>query len=923
LLLAQKTGTSAKGTVSGTVWDIEHSTMLKAATVAIYLSESNELIGYRLTNQYGEFSYTELPLNIQLKFVATFIGHVPNEKLFIIKSAEKSLDLGKINLPILPININEIKINVPIPPVRMKGDTLEFYADAYKLQPNAQTEDLLRSLPGVTVWSDGAITVNGREVKGVLVNGKPFFGNDSRIATQNIPKDAVEKIQIYKKDKNPHRLTDSITEMNILLKNNKSIGYFGKISNGISNSNRYDRDITLNFFNRTSQIGAAFIHNNVNKVPNNLNHILLNSTYKGPDANIEYKSDFTTTGDHVNTAGGLQFQHDFIDKPDFNNNNRLNGSYFFSNDRAGINRATTSLTAVGNGDVFEQSDLQMYNSKEMKHEVKSAYNLKVSDKKLQITSMFISKDVSYLKENSSKTTLSEIIPVSLNNVSDQGSLQSSAYNLTASYKSNQKSGRRFWYSEYSFDNSTRLENKFNSQSLLTNYQAYLQPNNDITFDRLYNNKNTEIFSSTQVYLPNFGMLFFGKDIPFGIKIGMGTGAQISNLNLNATVEDRDKISRRYIKSSYLTNDRNEKILEFQPYLNFSKNIYRLLSNRYEKNFLAAITPELEINSLKSNSQKRFQQFSRNYISLNPKVNISFTNKIFGERISTFVISGIYKNKYPTVQQLAPLVDSVNVNFIQIGNLSLKTQQNAEFRMGYLFESENPNNISSWSFIVTTGYANNYFTDNYKIDDLGRMTYSIVNTSGFRFSRANLNYKKAIRLLKHQLQLSIAPEMTIEHTPNIVNDLKKFYNNNTITYDPKIAYNYSDKLTILISQRQTYSKSTEVNNNSNFLSSNISQSELSTSFRLFKKVTMTSNLFYIKNRYNNKSINDFFIWNASTTIKFLKAENVEIKVSGLDLLGQNKGIISMNSNNTITQGTINALQKYVMVSLSYYPRKFRK
>ncbi len=179
------------------------------------------------------------------------------------------------------------------------------------------------------------------------------------------------------------------------------------------------------------------------------------------------------------------------------------------------------------------------------------------------------------------------------------------------------------------------------------------------------------------------------------------------------------------------------------------------------------------------------------------------------------------------------------------------------------------------------------------------------------------------MAQHQIQFSVAPEFSIEHTPNVINDLRYFYNNISVMYDPKISYSCSDWFTVIVSQHGTHQKSISVGNESNSFSSYVSQSELSMSLRIFKKVNVTSSVFYTKNRYNGKALNEFTIWNAAATFRFLKAQNAEIKISGLDLLGQNRGIISTNANNTITQGTVNALKRYAMLSLSYYPRKFGK
>ena len=177
----QKKNPTWVGTISGIVWDSQHNTVLRAATVAIYTAGDSTLIGYGLTNNYGEFVYKGLPCDMPLKVIATYIGYERAVKKISISSAEKNLNIGHLDLTFLSHELKEVVVRYAPPPVQMNGDTLEFNADAFKLDPNAQTEDLLSVLPGVTIWGDGTITVNGREVKSVLVNGKPFFGTDARV----------------------------------------------------------------------------------------------------------------------------------------------------------------------------------------------------------------------------------------------------------------------------------------------------------------------------------------------------------------------------------------------------------------------------------------------------------------------------------------------------------------------------------------------------------------------------------------------------------------------------------------------------------------------------------------------------------------------------------------------------------------------
>ena len=95
--------------------------------------------------------------------------------------------------------LNEAVITAQREPVQLKGDTVEFAASAYKTQPNAPAEELIKKMPGIEIERNGSITAKGETVKKILVNGKPYFGNDPKIALQNFPAEAIESVQVFEK----------------------------------------------------------------------------------------------------------------------------------------------------------------------------------------------------------------------------------------------------------------------------------------------------------------------------------------------------------------------------------------------------------------------------------------------------------------------------------------------------------------------------------------------------------------------------------------------------------------------------------------------------------------------------------------------------------------------------------------------------
>jgi hypothetical protein len=92
--------------------------------------------------------------------------------------------------------LGEILVVSEKSPITIKKDTLQFNASSFKTGSDANVETLLKKLPGVVVDKDGSIKVNGKPVNKILVNGKEFFGNDLTIATKNLPKEIIDKIQV-------------------------------------------------------------------------------------------------------------------------------------------------------------------------------------------------------------------------------------------------------------------------------------------------------------------------------------------------------------------------------------------------------------------------------------------------------------------------------------------------------------------------------------------------------------------------------------------------------------------------------------------------------------------------------------------------------------------------------------------------------
>lgn len=168
------------------------------------------------------------------------------------------------------IDLGDFVVKATKAPVVTKQDTIEFNAGSYKVTPNATVEDLLKKLPGVEVGSDGKITSNGKTVTKVLVDGKEFFGEDTQMATKNLPSDLVDKVQVVDKKSDFARLTgvddgEDETVINLTVKKNMKNGWFGNFEAGYGTDNRYAGSFNVSTFTDNNQISLVGGANNINE----------------------------------------------------------------------------------------------------------------------------------------------------------------------------------------------------------------------------------------------------------------------------------------------------------------------------------------------------------------------------------------------------------------------------------------------------------------------------------------------------------------------------------------------------------------------------------------------------------------------------------------------------------------------------------
>jgi hypothetical protein len=256
------------------------------------------------------------------------------------------LDLGRIKMQYLTQELEGVVIMGEKNPVTVKKDTIEFNAGSFKTKTNATVEDLLKVMPGMEVETDGTVRAQGEQVQRVTVDGREFFGRDPKLATRNLPADAIEKVQVFDRKSDQAQFTgidDGQREktINLELKEEKRKGAFGNLMGGYGTDDRFQATASVNQFSKGKQLSFLGMGNNINEQGFSIGDFMnfsggTQAMMSGGGVNININSGGNNgggpgvnfggrqSGITTNYAGGLNFNRDL------SKDTKLTSSYFYN-----------------------------------------------------------------------------------------------------------------------------------------------------------------------------------------------------------------------------------------------------------------------------------------------------------------------------------------------------------------------------------------------------------------------------------------------------------------------------------------------------------------------------------------------------------------------------------------------------------------
>ncbi len=251
--------------ISGIVTDTEGLPM-PDATVRVLAKKDSSFVRGGVADLDGRFSISGVK-NGSYIVEAGYIGY---DKAFRdVRVSGKNASADTLRVTESSVMLQETTVIGVKTPIKVMEDTIEFNADTYKTQPNAVVEDLLKRLPGAEVDSEGKITVNGKEITKILVDGKEFFADDPKVASKNLPVNMVDKLQVVDRKSDLARLTgvddgEDETVINLTVKKGMKNGWFGTVEGGYGTDNRYQATFNINRFWNGNQITFLGSANNTN-----------------------------------------------------------------------------------------------------------------------------------------------------------------------------------------------------------------------------------------------------------------------------------------------------------------------------------------------------------------------------------------------------------------------------------------------------------------------------------------------------------------------------------------------------------------------------------------------------------------------------------------------------------------------------------
>ena len=192
-------------TISGQIMDADEKEPLAQASVQLFWAKDSSFVGGTVSNLRGEFS-VEAPSNGIYRLRVSSVGFQTIEREVTLRRNQDQ-DLGMLQMSSSTVMLKEAVVTGRAAPVVVRKDTLVYSPDAYRTPEGSPIEELIKRIPGADVDEDGNITINGKQIKKILLDGKEFMLGDVETALKNLPVSIIQNVKFYDQQSDQARIT--------------------------------------------------------------------------------------------------------------------------------------------------------------------------------------------------------------------------------------------------------------------------------------------------------------------------------------------------------------------------------------------------------------------------------------------------------------------------------------------------------------------------------------------------------------------------------------------------------------------------------------------------------------------------------------------------------------------------------------------
>ena len=344
LLLMLFTMTQAQNkSITGKLIDRDTKEAVMMTTIQLLKTDSSFVKGV-LSDENGNFKINA-PENGKYILKFTNIGYTSFSKNVTI-SQNKDIYLGELIFGADAIMLKEATVIGQAAKVVVKEDTFIYNASAYRTPEGSVVEELVKKLPGAQVDDDGKITINGKEVKKIMVDGKEFMTGDTKTAMKNLPVSIIEKIRTYEEKSDLAKVTgiddgEEETVLDFGIKKGMNKGFMSNIDLAVGTHDRYAERLMGGYFNDKTKLMLFANANNTN-----------DQGFPGGGGGGRFGAN--RNGLNASKMVGVNINHIFGDKLE------LNGSVRWNHNNGDVRSEQSTESFLSNIGAFSNSINQNY-----------------------------------------------------------------------------------------------------------------------------------------------------------------------------------------------------------------------------------------------------------------------------------------------------------------------------------------------------------------------------------------------------------------------------------------------------------------------------------------------------------------------------------------------------------------------------------